>query len=451
MDIEKRLYKAAIEGNVGVLQELLQEDALVLDRLTLKSFKETPLHIAAMRGHIEFVRLILNGNQHLAAELDFQNSSALHIASVKGHIEIVKDLLAVNPEMCLARDRDGRNPLHLAAIKGRVEVIKELIQIKPDEALGMITNNGENILHLCVKHNQLEALKVLMEIGFDHAFFNAKDSDGHTILHLAVADKQIETIEFLRRHPAFDLNALNVCGLTEMDDQIQVHGDIEDIESGESSRFTRPHRKEVNHTSRSEISESSKYTSQKKKLEPLQREDWIEKDKNTLMIVASLIATMSFQAGLTPPSGLWKEILPGDTAIASSSPSPTADSSVKRGKFLLSIYYNYIVSNTFGFIASLSIILLLISGLPLRKRGFMWILKFIMWIAISATTYTYLTSVTAFTHESINHDDKVIECSLMVWMGLMAFLFIIHTIRLMVKGLKAVRKLKKFIAKKSNE
>ncbi|XP_060179653.1 ankyrin repeat-containing protein At2g01680-like [Lycium barbarum] len=366
MDIEKRLYKAAIEGNIGVLQELLQEDALALDRLTLKSFKETPLHIAAMRGHIEFVRLILNGNQHLAAELDFQNSSALHIASVKGHIEIVKDLLVVKPEMCLARDRDGRNPLHLAAIKGRVEVIKELIQIKPDEALGMITNNGENILHSCVKHNQLEALKVLMEIGFDHAFLNAKDSDGHTILHLAVADKQIETIEFLRRHPAFDLNALDGCGLTEMDDQIQVHGDIEHIESGESSRFTGQRRKEVNHTSRSEISESSKYTSQKKKLEPLQKADWIERDKNTLMIVASLIATVSFQAGLTPPEKIWKENSK-DTAIESPSPSPTVYSSA-GAKIPPSMYDDYIVPNTFGFIASLSIILLLISGLPKEER-----------------------------------------------------------------------------------
>lgn len=192
MEIEKKLYEAAVEGDVRTLQELLQRDALILDRLILTCFNETPLHIATMRGHVEFVKLILAQNPQLAAELDSRKSSALHIASAKGHLQIIKVLLVVNPDICLARDRDGRNPLHLAAIKGRVEVIKELIQIRPRAALGTKIN-GENVLHLCVKHNQLEVLKVLMEIGsWDYEFLNAKDSDGFTILHLAVADKQIE-------------------------------------------------------------------------------------------------------------------------------------------------------------------------------------------------------------------------------------------------------------------
>ncbi|XP_049378167.1 ankyrin repeat-containing protein ITN1-like [Solanum stenotomum] len=129
MDTEKRLYEAAVKGDVRVLQELLQQDALILDRLTLTCFNETPLHIAALRGHIEFVRLILAQNPQLAAELDWRKSSALHIASAKGHLHIVKMLLLVNPELCLVCDRDGGNPLHLAAIKGRVEVIKELIHM----------------------------------------------------------------------------------------------------------------------------------------------------------------------------------------------------------------------------------------------------------------------------------------------------------------------------------
>ncbi|KAG6389341.1 hypothetical protein SASPL_150809 [Salvia splendens] len=58
-----------------------------------------------------------------------------------------------------------------------------------------------------------------------------------------------------------------------------------------------------------------------------QHDVWLEKEKHTLMVVASLIATMAFQAGVDPPE------------------------------------------------ASLSIILLLASGLPIRRRLFMWILK----------------------------------------------------------------------------
>jgi len=192
MEIEKRLYEAAAEGDVITLQELLQLDGLILDRLTLTCFNETPLHIASMRGHIEFVKFILARNPLLAAELDLRRSSALHVASIKGYVEIVKELLVVNPEMCLARDREGRNPLHLAVIKGRVEVIKELVRASHLAAL-QTTDRGENVLHLCVKHNyQLEALNVLMEMISDDKLLNARDGDGYTILHLAVADKQIE-------------------------------------------------------------------------------------------------------------------------------------------------------------------------------------------------------------------------------------------------------------------
>lgn len=192
MEIEKRLYEAAVEGDVKVLRELLEQDALILDRLTLTCFNETPLHIASMRGHIEFVKFILTRNPLLAAELDSQRSSALHVASIKGYIEIVKELLVVNPEMCVVGDREGRNPLHLAVIKGRVEVIKELVRVSHLAAL-QTTDRDENVLHLCVKHNnQLEALNVLMELISDDTLLKSRDGDGYSILHLAVADKQIQ-------------------------------------------------------------------------------------------------------------------------------------------------------------------------------------------------------------------------------------------------------------------
>ena len=34
---------------------------------------------------------------------------------------------------------------------------------------------------------------------------------------------------------------------------------------------------------------------------------WLEKEKHTLMVVASLIGTMAFQVGVNPPGGLWKK------------------------------------------------------------------------------------------------------------------------------------------------
>ncbi|GJS75867.1 ankyrin repeat-containing domain, PGG domain protein [Tanacetum coccineum] len=132
--MEKLLYEASLEGNTIVLLELLQDNPLILDRLTLNRHGDVPLHIASMLGHGDFVCEILTRKPHLAMESDSLNHLPLHIASAKGHVEIVKSLVSANPETCLARDRDGGTPLHLAAIKGRSDVVKELVQAQPHAA-----------------------------------------------------------------------------------------------------------------------------------------------------------------------------------------------------------------------------------------------------------------------------------------------------------------------------
>lgn len=89
----------------------------------------------------------------------------------------------------------------------------------------------------------------------------------------------------------------------EMEKRLYVPADdieVQDIESGESLRVRGACRKKENDTSQKRSS-----------AEKLQRDDWIERKRNTLMIVASLIATMAFQAGLNPPSGVWQEDLQG--------------------------------------------------------------------------------------------------------------------------------------------
>nr|XP_016453260.1 PREDICTED: uncharacterized protein LOC107777687 [Nicotiana tabacum] len=172
------------------------------------------------------------------------------------------------------------------------------------------------------------------------------------------------------------------------------------------------------------------------------------------MIVASLIATMAFQAGLNPASGVWQDDLPGinvspqhtvsssvttDNYPAGHEAKHTAGSSVMADKYPIG-YQRYLIANTIGFMASMSVILLLISGLPLRKKGLMWILMFIMWIAISATAYTYGMSISVFTPESQEEQlANVLAISVFIWIGLMALLFLIHTIRLMAKAVRKLR------------
>ncbi|XP_031257965.1 ankyrin repeat-containing protein BDA1-like [Pistacia vera] len=178
--MERRIYEAAIEGNIISLLNLLQEDALILDRITVSCYGETPLHLASMLGHAEFVQEILGRKPELAGVFDSRKSSPIHLATSKGYLDIVKILVSVNPEMCFVRDRDGKNPIHIAAIKGRVSVIKELVKGRPNAAR-MLTERGETILQAFVRFDQLEAMEFLVEAINDHEFMNSEDDDGNTI------------------------------------------------------------------------------------------------------------------------------------------------------------------------------------------------------------------------------------------------------------------------------
>ena len=187
------LYKAAESGCMITLSRLKEKDPHFLHRISQTSFSETPLHISALVGHLEFSKALLLLKPQLAGKEDSHNRCPLHLASAEGHIEITQALLHANNNECFHCDKYGRIPLHYAAQRGRVDVARELIAVQPNSTRVMV-DGKETILHLCVKYNQLEALKLLVESVSDEGeFLTSNDHiSGNTIFHLAVILKQIE-------------------------------------------------------------------------------------------------------------------------------------------------------------------------------------------------------------------------------------------------------------------
>ncbi|GFZ15567.1 hypothetical protein Acr_24g0017570 [Actinidia rufa] len=464
-EMEERLKKAALEGNTQELREIHRGNPLLLDRVTLGSFGETPLHVAALRGHTDFAKELLILNPDLAESLDSSGSSALHLASAKGYVPIVKELVSAKPELCLARDRDGLNPLHLAAKKGRVEVLKELVRIRPDAAEASVDQVG-TVLHLCVKHFQLEALKLLMEAVTDE-FIHAGDAYGNTILHLAVGDKQTETVKHLLRSGKMEVNAINANGYTALDVLAQSRRDVQDWDIGNSLQEAGalkaaaiPSSCNTNRSERPRViskcphfcggGSSSKIDAQGgTSKNNLNQGEWLAKKRDALMVVASLLASMAFQAGVNPPGGVWQENSPNysdphttGNLTTSSDPHTAGNLTHRAGEAVVAYNYPdtykyYLRANTISFVASLSTLLLLISGLPFKRKTFMWILMAIMWLSITSMAFTYSYSIVAVTPKK----DRKSLCRTMyvavpVWCGVMGLLLLGHTIRLAQMWLK---------------
>ena len=78
--MERRLHEASVSGNVEALEALIREDELILDKASVTCFDVTPLHVAALRGHVSFARAILSRKPKLATELDSLWRTPLHLA-----------------------------------------------------------------------------------------------------------------------------------------------------------------------------------------------------------------------------------------------------------------------------------------------------------------------------------------------------------------------------------
>ncbi|KAI3874408.1 hypothetical protein MKW92_047463 [Papaver armeniacum] len=276
-----KLYEVSLRGDVNSLKELLNKHPHLPLDTTFTGNGRTSLHIAAMCGHVKFAEELMRRNSLLTRLGDSHGFTALHLASARKSSLMVEKLLdGNNQDICMFQDQDGRTPLHLAAIEGRVKTIKLLLEKNP-EAIHTRNGQHETILHLCVQHNSLKALKLLMNHlsseGADAISVNSTDAHGNTILHLAAERKQMECMKYLMESKDFKIhtNALNNDSLKARDMLTQTERYALEIGS---------YKKEQN---------TSK--------------EWMIERLNALLVVATLIAGIAFQAVMNPPGGVFQE------------------------------------------------------------------------------------------------------------------------------------------------
>nr|KYP42854.1 Ankyrin repeat-containing protein At3g12360 family [Cajanus cajan] len=431
---------------------MIQRNPFILNRVSLSSFSETPLHIASLLGHLEFCEVLLNSKPSLASEADSEGRFPLHLASAEGHTEVVKALLLTNPNVCFALDKDDRIPLHLAAMRGRIGAIQELTRARPD-SIHQIFDDG-SVLHLCVRYNHLEALKFLVQSATSNQqFLLAKDKEGNTVLHLAVRLKQIKTIKYLLMLPEKRIaaTALNNAGLTAMEVLERCPRDfislkIEDmlLEAGVQTGTTQ------GSSSPSIISQTEPLSQQSKRskiwetlwLKYLQyQSNWIEEKRGTLMVVATVIATMTFQSAISPPGGVWQE----DTS--SGGLNCTTYGICKAGTAILAYdwprgFLKFMTFNTTSFFSSLCVVLLLISGFRLENKLMMWILTVAMTSALTFMGLTYFWAQSLVTPDHIVDEVNRMGVPLsIVWVVILLVVGLFHVLHLVFWAKKWKKKL----------
>ncbi|XP_059455128.1 ankyrin repeat-containing protein ITN1-like [Corylus avellana] len=426
------LYEASRDGCVSTLTTLIQRDALILDRVLLTSFGETPLHIAALLGHFEFSKALLSKKPKLAEEVDSLGRIPLHLASAEGHTEIVRALLLVNADVCVIfRDRDERIPLHLAAMRGRIETMRLLIHAQPTSILENL--HGDSVLHLCVQNNHLEALELLVaSANGDQSFLSSKDRDGNSILHLAVMLKQMKVINYLLSVPEIkrEANSKNKYGQTALDvlDVLEASNVYpRDFKYAEIKNILKEAGVKRSIDDQSWVKRGWRCICSSLGRRLKHQGNWIDETRGTLMVVATVMATMAFQVGINPPGGVWQDDAKG---------KPSREEDIcYAGTAILScslpeVYQLMLKFNTTSFIASVCVVLLVISGFPLTSKFSVWLLSLTMTTSVVFMTLTYLFALDLITSfDVLDNINKFADNVTKVWIGVVVITGVIQIIR----------------------
>ena len=175
-------FTACINGQAGDVNDVkkyLRERPEMTDWLHRSG--DTALHLAAERGHIDMVRLLLTHGAEVDIFNDIQ-ATPLMCAVENGQLEVVRELLSNGADARL-QDNRGFTPLHVAAKRGYIGIV--LLLLEQGAEVDIRSDFQSTPLMGAVEKAQVEVVRELLSNGADAQL---RDSRGHVAFHFVPPD-----------------------------------------------------------------------------------------------------------------------------------------------------------------------------------------------------------------------------------------------------------------------
>lgn len=154
---------------------------------------ETPLFLAAQKGCLENVKLLLK----YKATIDIPNASGntpLWIACCNGHTEIVAELLNADANPNIANEK-GNTPLIPACQRGCDEIVMMLLA--KGAVAEVINANGDSSILICCRTGQASCLELLLQNADPQAIYHKAHIDGFDALFAAVESDKDKCVKII--------------------------------------------------------------------------------------------------------------------------------------------------------------------------------------------------------------------------------------------------------------
>ncbi|XP_062145776.1 ankyrin repeat-containing protein BDA1-like [Alnus glutinosa] len=316
--MDQSLRDAAQKGSIDALYALIQSDAKVLDRIDEIPFVETPLHTAAFAGHTLFALEIMRLKPSFARKLNQNGFTPMHLALQNNQTQLMLQLLDVDDDLVRVQGREGVTPLHYAAQIGNLEVLVKFLKACP-KSIEDITLRRETVLHIALKYDMLDAFRLLLgwlrrawfrDVShWEKKLLNWQDEKGNTVLHIAASKNKPEIVKLLLKFSTVDINIKNSRGHKALD-MLQLGGACHPQINCARCLIRRLRLLVCPNDAIADAKYFKAPVSYEEKLYImfLRLTTKVPNDmRNVLLVVAALLFTVSFQAAITPPGGVWGE------------------------------------------------------------------------------------------------------------------------------------------------
>ncbi|KAM3268226.1 hypothetical protein P3S67_031167 [Capsicum chacoense] len=306
------LHKAVRSQHLNVVKLLVKEDPEF--EYPPNHAQETPLYLAAESGFHDALINILEFCKKPTYAAGPSNRTPLHAAIIHEHKDVVSDMLGWKKSLVYlpaGSENDWTTAIHIAASEGDVNMINELLNHCPD-CWDTLNRNNQNALHVSVLNNQDEVVRFLLDFDKCDSLVDEPDSDGNTPLHLLAAsgnhmheliyhprakkmsfNKQNQTpLDILKYTQILEILVEDLCSIGQFGKrELEVNRKYEympnpndETRTGVKMQLREDDHDKANKADQTEV-------------------ESIMKSAQLHIVVATLIMTVTFAAGITLPGG----------------------------------------------------------------------------------------------------------------------------------------------------
>ncbi|GJM96528.1 hypothetical protein PR202_ga13371 [Eleusine coracana subsp. coracana] len=195
------LYKAATQGRVSSLKQLVENDPTILSATTPQL--NSALHLAALHGHADLADAVLEKKEELLVARNDDGDTPLHLAAKAGKLEVavllIRYALLLPPDdksPLIMTNKAGNSPLHEAVRHHKGAVAVALLDADPLRGHDL-NERMESPLHMAAREGLVNVVRKIVDFTWVEQEFLPSVSLSGTALHQAVLGGHIRVVEIL--------------------------------------------------------------------------------------------------------------------------------------------------------------------------------------------------------------------------------------------------------------